>query len=126
MELNELMLDVFNLECKFFTKTDSYRRIEQKCSNKCLTPDERQLLNSEIHDSFERLIKTIKEACPSLTREDVIFCCLKKSGLDNLIIGHCIGNVNRQPKSQRKYRIKKKMKEAGCDYLFDVIFSCHS
>ena len=126
MELNELMLDVFKLESKLFRKTDSYRFIEQKCSKKCLTSGERKLLHSEIHDSFERLIKTIKEACPSLTDEDVTFCCLEKSCLDSLIIGHCMGDVNKQPVNQRKYRIKKKMKEAGCDYLFDVIFSCHS
>ena len=49
MELNELILDVFQLECKLFMKMDSYRLIEQKCNKKCLTQDERQLLNFEIH-----------------------------------------------------------------------------
>jgi len=105
---------------------DSYRLIEQKCSKKCLTSDERKLLHSEIHDSFERLIKTIKEVCPSLTDEDITFCCLEKSGLGNLIIGHCMGDVNNQPVNQRKYRIKKKMKEADCEFLYDMIFNSHS
>jgi len=126
MELNELILDVFSLECKLFMKMDSYHLIERKCNKKCLTTDERQLLGLEIHYAFPRLIMTMKAACPSLTEEDLIFCCLEKLGMDDLIICHCMGNVGKQPENQRKYRIKKKMKEAQCDYLFDVIFSCNS
>jgi len=123
MELNELLLDVFNLECKLFMKMDSFRLIEQKCDKKCLSPNERQLLNEEIHYVFERLIKTVKESCPSLTDEDIIFCCLTKSGLDFKIISNCMGSISRQSVNQRKYRIKKKMQEARCDFLFDMIFT---
>ena len=123
MELNELILDVFQLECKLFMKMNSYRLIEQKCNKKCLDPNERLLLNSEIHYVFTRLIKTVTEACPDLTEEDVVFCCLSKAGLDNLTISRCMGSLSRQSVNQRKYRIKKKMKEAGCDTLFDVIFT---
>ena len=123
MEYYELILDVFNLECKLFMKMDSFRLIEQKCSKKCLTPNERQLLNVDIHYVFTRLIKTIKEACPSLTDDDVIFCCLAKSGLENSMVCRCMGSVSKQTTNQRKYRIKKKMKEAKCDFLFDMIFT---
>jgi len=124
MELNELILDVFQLECKLFMKMDSYRLIEQKCSKKCLDPNERQLLNSEIRYVFTRLIKTITEACPDLTEEDVIFCCLAKSDLDNSVICRCMGSISKKTVNQRKYRIKKKMKKAKCDFLFDIIFTC--
>ena len=126
MELNELILEMFSMECKLFMKTDSYRLIEQKCDKKCFNREEQQLLDLEIHDTFRRFIKTIMEACPNLSKEDVIFCCLKKLGLENLIICHCMGKVSIQPENQRKYRIKKKMKEASCEILFDVIFSCQS
>lgn len=125
MEMNELILDVFNLECKLFMKMDSYRLIEQKCNDKCLSSNEQQLLNSEIHYVFTRLIKILTEACPGLTEEDLVFCCLEKSGLDYLVVCHCMGSVGKKPENQRKYRIKKKMEEARCDELFDVIF-CHS
>jgi len=123
MEFNELIMDVFQLECKLFMKMDSYSLIEQKCSEKCLNFDERQVLNSEIHYSFTLLIKTITGACPDLTDEDIIFCCLSKTGLDASIICRCMGSISKKTINQRKYRIKKKMNEAGCDKLFYVIFT---
>ena len=121
-EYNKLIHDVFQLECKLFMKMDSYRLIEQKCNKKCLNLDERQQLKTDVYYVFTRLIKTIKQACPSLTDEDVTFCCLAKSGLDNLIVCRCMGSVSKQTVNQRKYRIKKKMKEVKCDFLFDIIF----
>ena len=126
MDCNELLYDIFQLEYKLFMKMDSYHLIEQKCSyhKKCFNPDERQQLRSDIHFVFTRLIKTIKAACPSLTNDDVIFCCLAKSGFDNLTVGRCMGSVGRQSVNQRKYRIKKKMREAKCDSLFKMIFIC--
>jgi len=111
MELNDLILDVFQLECKLFMKMDSYRLIEQKCKEKCLNFDERQILNSGIHYSFTRLIKTINSACPDLTEDDIIFCCLSKTGLDASIICRCLGSISKKTINQRKYRIKKKMQE---------------
>jgi len=122
-QLKDLILDLFQSECKLFMTTDSSRLIKQKCNNKCLSPDERQQLNREVRYVFTRLIKTMKEACPSLTAEDITFCCLAKLGLDNLLISHCMGDVNKQPVNQRKYRIKKKMEESNCIFLFELIFS---
>ena len=102
---------------------DSFYLIEQKCNTKCLTPNERQLLNMDIHYVFVWLIETEQRACPSLTDEDVLFCCLTKLGLDNSIICRCMGSANKQAANQRKYRVKKKMKAAQCDFLFDIIFT---
>ena len=124
--LEELILNMFSMECTLFMQSDSYRLIEQKCKNKCLNSNEMQQLNTEVHSDFILLIKAMKEACPSLTDEDILFCCLAKSGLDHMTICHCLGNINKQPENQRKYRIKKKMKEAQCDFLFDMIFTCNS
>jgi len=120
---DELICDYFQLECKSFMETNSYRLIEQKCNNKCLNPNERQQLHKEVQSVFILLIKIMKRACRSLTEKDVLFCCLEKAGLDNFTIGHCMGDVNKQPINQRKYRIKKKMKAVNCDFLFDMIFS---
>lgn len=118
----ELMRDVFELERKLFMKTDSFRLVELKCNKKCLNPDERKQLYCDIHYVFTKFIKTLEKFCPTLTEEDIMFCCLKKIGLENMIAGHCIGGISRQCINQRRYRIKKKMNEANCDYLFDMIF----
>ncbi len=123
MEYNELILDMFQLECKLFMKMNAYHLIEQKCNKKCFNSNERQQLHIDIHYAFTKLIKTIKQACPSLTSEDIVFCCLTKLGLENLVIGRCMGSVSKQTVNQRKYRIKKKMKEAKCDILIDMIFA---
>ena len=123
MDYKELINDVFELERKLFMKMDSFHLIGKKCNNKCLNPDERKQLSLDIHYVFERLIRIIKKSCPSLTGEDILFCCLKKSGLENMVVGRCIGIASRPAINQRKYRIKKKMQEAQCDYLFDMIFS---
>ena len=34
-----------------------------------------------------------------------------------------MGCISKQTINQRKYRIKKKMKKAKCDFLFDMIFT---
>ena len=121
-EYQELLNDVFELERKLFFKMDSYRLIENNCSIKCLKPNEIKQLSVDIHYVFVRLIRIMKNASPDLTEEDILFCCLKKSGLDNLVIGYSMGIASRQAINQRKYRIKKKMKAAKCDYLFELIF----
>ncbi|MDR1197474.1 MAG: hypothetical protein LBK94_00470 [Prevotellaceae bacterium] len=123
MENKELLIEIFRLECQLFMKIDSYRFIERKRNKQCLNPDERQQLNNDIHQVFKGLIKIIKDACPKLTQEDVVFCCLVKSGLVNLVTaGYCMGIVNRYAINQRKYRIKMKMKEAEREDLFELIF----
>ena len=122
IDYNELINDVFQLEQKLFRKMDAYRLIEKKCVEKCLNSDDKKQLNEEIHYVFIRLIRIIKESCPALTDEDILFCCLKQAGLNNVIIGRCMGSVSRQSFNQRKYRIKAKMKAANCPHLFDLIF----
>ena len=120
----KLLNDVSHLERLVFLKTDSYHLIEKKCmtKGKWLDMDERKQLDVEVHDVFKRLIRTVKKSCPALTNDDILFCCLKRAGLDNMVAGRCIGSGSRQSINQRKYRIKKKMTEAKCNYLFDMIF----
>jgi len=120
----ELINDVSHLERLVFMKMDSYRLIEQKCkvNGKWLNLEEREQLSLEIQDVFRRLVRTIKKSCPGLTDDDILLCCLKRAGLDKLVVGCCLC-ASRQSVNQRKYRIKKKMNESKCDYLFDMIFS---
>jgi len=104
-------------------KTDSYSLIKLKCNNRNLNSEERKQLSIDLRHFLKYFIKTIEEACPSLTAEDVIFCCLFKLRIDNSFIFRCMGNVGKQPVNQRKYRIKKKMEEAKCVFLFELIFN---
>ena len=126
MECKELLNDVFELERKLFQLMGSYHLIEKKCNTKCLNPDEIKKLNVDIHYVFVRLIRIMKSACSDLTEDDILFCCLKKSGLSNMVAGQSMGIASRQAINQRKYRIKKKMKAANCDYLFELIFASDS
>ncbi len=119
---NELIQYIFHLECQLFMKTNSYYIIMEKCNIKCLNFEERNQLQHDINNIFSKLIQIIKKSCPELTNEDILFCCLKKIGLDNSIICHCMGNVNKQAINQRRYRIKRKMKESMCYEIFYLIF----
>ena len=122
MTYNELLHYVFQAECKLFMKMDSWRVIKQKCSIKCFNPIEREQLEEDIHHVFELLIKMMKQSCANLTKEDIVFCCLVKLGLDNAVISRCLGSPDKRAANQRKYRIKIKMQEAQCQQLFEIIF----
>ena len=119
----ELKQFVFQLESKLFLKMDSYRLVEQKSRTKCLSPTEKKQIFADIRYVFILSIKILREACSNLTEEDIMFCCLAKLNLENRRLCHCMGSASRQATNQRKYRIKKKMKESSCENLFDMIFT---
>ena len=121
-ENRKLKQYVFQLESKLFMKMDSYRLVEQKSKIKCLAPNEIQQLFSDIRYVYEQTIEILKQSCSLFTEYDIIFCCLAKQNLDNTLLSHCMGTASRQATNQRRYRIKKKMKESKCEYLFDMIF----
>jgi succinylglutamate desuccinylase len=121
-ENDELLRHIFRLGFQLFMQTESYRKMEQKRNKKCFNSEERQQLHTDIHNTFTKLIQIILENCPKATKEDIIFCCLSKLGLDSAVICCCMGNVNKQTANQRKYRIHMKMKEVKCEDLFDSIF----
>ena len=121
-ENEDLKRHIFQLESKLFTKTDTYRLVQQKSGKKSFTPDEIRQLKADINYVFDWLIKALKQSCSSLTEEDILFCCLATLGLETRNLGHCMGTASRQAVNQRRYRVKKKMKEANCEYLLDAIF----
>jgi hypothetical protein len=124
MENSELLRHIFQLESKLFKKTEIFQIIELKAEKKCLIENERQQLRMEIQSVFINFIQTIKINCPEITDEDIIFCCLVKTGLNTSVISCCMGNADNKAANQRKYRIKKKIMKAKCDSLFDQIFNC--
>jgi len=118
----ELTKHIFQLESKLFQKTISYHLIEKNSDGKYFDLNEQKQLYSDIFSTYTTLVSTIWVACPYLTIDDIIFCCLTKLGIRNSDICYCMGCVNKQTVNQRKYRIKKKMIEVKREDLFDVIF----
>jgi hypothetical protein len=76
----------------------------------------------EINFTFTEFIHIIQDACPALTGEEIVFCCLSKLGLPASVVASCMGNVDLHAVNQRRYRIKKKMTEAKREELFVSIF----
>jgi hypothetical protein len=122
MTYNELLHYTKKLEIQLFWQKESGHLIMQKCNKKCFLPTERVQIKKDIYDTFGRLITIFERSCSSLTTEDKMFCCLTYLGLDNLVISHCLGGICTKATNQRKYRVKKKMKEERCDLLFEEIF----
>ena len=122
-ENEDLKQHIFQLESKLFMKMDCFTLVEKKSKTKCLSPSESQQLFSDINNTYDLTIKILKQSCLSITEEDIIFCCLSKLNLDNTSLSHCMGSSSRPAINQRRYRIKKKMSEAKCEYLLDMIFS---
>ncbi len=123
MEYNEWLKDVVRLECLLFTTISSYQLIEEKKDIKYLTLNEREQLYTDVFFIFQRLVKILQKSCPTLTKEDIVFCCLFKVGVDRSFINCCMGTVSYQAFNQRKYRIRKKMKQTENEDLFRFIFS---
>ena len=118
----ELTKHIFQLESKLFKTTDSYKLIEQYSSGRIFNLKEYRRLHCDVFSAYLKLTRTIWDACPHFTPDDVIFCCLIKLGLSNSEICCCIGCLNKQTINQRKYRVKKKMLEEERNDLFDLIF----
>lgn len=105
------------LQKKLFFKTSIYKRIivlgkqniSRKKDMKVLTCKERQNLDFLIKDIFGVFIHKLKAKCPSLTEEDLLFCCLSKLDFSIQLISLCFGITDTNSIRQRKYRIKKKL-----------------
>ena len=112
----------FHLEAELFAKTEAFRLIQHKSHLKCFTPTEIRQLSADIHHVFKPLITDLKRSCSSLTDEDILFCCLARLGIASKNIGHCMGCASKQAVNQRRYRVKKKLKEAQSSQLIEMIF----
>ncbi|NDV82450.1 lipopolysaccharide assembly protein LapB [Bacteroides sp. 51] len=115
--LVELRNKVEILRSKLIIDKPLYKKItklaQQTESNdaKVLNPSEREELKNIIKFVYADLIEDLQSSCPSLTEEDILFCCLAKLNLSMFAISICTGYSQTSPSRQRKFRIKKKMVE---------------
>jgi hypothetical protein len=101
-------------QCETFKLTASCSLIEKTGNQdnkkiKCLKIEEQQLLKKEIFTVFTGFVSFLNSEFEDLTEDDILFCCLTVTGIRKNIIAACMGNVNMQAITQRKFRIKKKM-----------------
>ncbi|WP_163175527.1 MULTISPECIES: tetratricopeptide repeat protein [Bacteroidales] len=76
-----------------------------------------------IKNVYSDLFENLKTNCPSLTEEDLIFCCLSKMNFNLPLICACTGYPRTASARQRRYRIKKKMIEHSAnENLYNFIF----
>jgi tetratricopeptide (TPR) repeat protein len=128
-ELEKLQLKVDNSQCEIFKMKPIYKLILQFSRNKTennmevLRAKDRQLLENEIKSAFSNFLQNLQSTCPSLTNEEMMYCCLTKLNLQTKVISACFGYTDTNPVRQKKGRIKKKMfeQEAG-GKLFLSIF----
>jgi hypothetical protein len=126
-EKEKLFRERLHPEFETFRITSSYQKISQlneqeEKQRKCFNPEERQRLKDDIKISFSKFSEELQIACPRLSPDEIVFCCLAKSGISFPVIGLCFGNIDLHAVKQRKYRIRKKMLQVQCEKLFDSIF----
>jgi tetratricopeptide (TPR) repeat protein len=129
-ELNILQNQIDDLQCKMFRMKPIYATIQQlvkqertpKEEKKILKFQDRQILKEEIYICFSEFINKLKEACPSIKEEDIELCCLSKLGLPLTVICLCFGVQETDSIRQRKYQLKKRMREHKCLELFYSAF----
>lgn len=129
-ELLEIQNKVDALRHKLITDKPLFSKIlklaQQKESDsvKVLSPHDREELKGILKFVYADFIEDLQASCPSLTDEDVLFCCLSKLNLSLFAISICTGYDQTGSVRQRKHRIKKKMTEdTDNSTLYDSIFS---
>jgi len=129
-ELTLLLNLIINLQCEIFKKTKIFARIlelnQQKGDEKSkdiLNNKEQEVLKQEINNIFGTVINNLRKNYPTLTNEDLLYCCLHLLKLPNLTISMCFGASNTNKTKQRKFRIKEKINRLDNSFLFDFIFS---
>jgi hypothetical protein len=74
-------LQSFHMERIAFRTTESFRKIKnmsRQSSKKFFNPDEQDILLEEMLIIFEDSFREIKNLCPTLTNNDILFCFLRK------------------------------------------------
>jgi tetratricopeptide (TPR) repeat protein len=127
-ELITLQLHISQLQCETFRSKPIYNQIIQSSQTKnspeekIIVEKERQELRDEIKITFATFINNLRAACPALTEDEILHCCLAKLNLDTATISLCFGYTDTHSTRQRKTRIKKKMADFDCENIFDSIF----
>lgn len=128
-ELTSLQIRIEKLRDNFITVNPIYKHIMQLTRKgegenvKMLSLEKREELKRVINTVYVDFIEELKTVCPSLTDEDIFFCCLAKMNLPVTAIRICAGYLQTGSARQRKFRIKKKMTEETNNLqLYNSIF----
>jgi hypothetical protein len=127
-EKEKLFQNTLHSEYEIFRITSSYEKIKQiieqdEKERKCFNYNELLKLKKDISISFSSFSNELQIACPTLSPDEIIFCCLLKAKIPLIVIMYCLGNNDISPLKQRKYRIHQKMLQCRCEKLFDSIFT---
>ena len=97
----------------------------QNTDKKLLNSKEQKQLQKDIFSSYVVFINQLKMECPSLSENDILFCCLLKLGIQYKQVHLLYGFSNSNTIRQRKSSIKKKMfaSENPSEDLYNSIFS---
>jgi len=122
-QLIELLISIVNIHYINFKQTAIYSIIPDL--NRTFSYAEQDLLEKEIHSCFTAFIYNLSRLCPTITRKEIIVCCLSFH-FSMKIIGLCLGYTSTDSIRQHKFRIKNKMTvDSDNSFLFDFIFLKH-
>lgn len=76
-----------------------------------LPSKEREELKNVVHKIHADLFRELNTLSPSLSEEDILFCCLAQLGFSLSLIAACTGYTRLESARQKRYRIGKKMAE---------------
>lgn len=134
-ELIYLQYRIDDLRNNFITIHPVYKQImllvdkTERENNKVLSSVKREELKKIINTVYVDFIQELQILCPSLTEDDIFFCCLNKMNLPIEVVRICAGYLQTGSARQRKFRIKKKMTEETNNIdlynsIFSILISC--
>lgn len=118
-QLNDLLKLVVDIHYTTFQQTVIYSKMQNFINP--FNYKEQRILEKEIHSHFALLTHCLRQQCPSLTKKELLICCLSFR-FPMRIIGLCLGYTSTNNIRQHKMRIKKKMINSDNSILFDCIF----
>lgn len=131
-EPEKVMYELSETSIKSFQLMPVYKQIQELPKKKKdllhkeyrpFTKEEFKELQEITEHLFAGFTQELATACPPLTKEDILYCCLVKLGLPALTIAYCFTSFDTNPLKQRKKRIKEKiMEQTDNKELFESIF----
>ncbi|MCD7900681.1 MAG: hypothetical protein LUH22_12645 [Bacteroides sp.] len=121
-QLDNLRIHLFN-DKPIYKKIQKLENQKESDNIEILGLKDREELNKIIPVIYADFYEELKNLCPILTEEDILFCCLAKMNFSIPLISACTGYSRTASARQRKHRIKKKMVEESDNIsLYNSIF----
>lgn len=129
IDLAALQNVISELRLNFLKEKPLYKRIQKLTLQsldediKLLSQTDRAELEKIVGMLYANFMKELRKVCPSLTDNDLYFCCLVNMGFSLQAISICTGFMDTTAARQRKSRIKKKLTmETGNPSIFYLLF----